>query len=37
MTMVWPALKKGRWQFQVKVGGANSAFVGYRTFVVQAY
>jgi hypothetical protein len=35
--VVWPALKRGRWLFEVLPGGNNSANLQFRTFVVEAY
>jgi hypothetical protein len=37
MTMVWPALPKGKWAFRVKPGGDGTATLGYRTFTVVTY
>ena len=37
MTMVWPALKKGKWRVEVKLEGAGTARVDFRTFTVQAF
>jgi hypothetical protein len=37
VTMLWPDLKKGKWQFQVRAGGGGFSLLGFRTFVVQIY
>jgi hypothetical protein len=35
--MVWPALKRGLWRFEVLPGGNNSGNLQFRSFVVEAF
>jgi hypothetical protein len=37
MTMVWTGLKRGIWRFEVLPGGNGTGFLGFRTFVVEAF